>query len=243
MKRTLDFFGRKVSSDVRELSDLKEVIYDKKWFSKAKDFSAYYMYRDLAKNENDRKILEKNKIRYDITQIPPLMLGCEYVKTLGHYHPLVPNTKFSYPEIYEVLEGKAHYLLQNLVNGKVTDVLLIEAKKGEVVLIPPGYGHITINPSPKELKMANLVASNFHSVYEQIIKKKGAAYFETKTGWIKNENYAKVPDIKILAPAPKELFGKDICSSFMKNPKKFEFLTKPQLYSGLFEELLLKSQL
>jgi len=220
---------------------LKEVIYDKKWFAKAKDFPVYYMYRELAKNDAEKQILTKNKIRYDITLIPSRMLGCEYVKTLGHYHPLVPNTKFSYPEIYEVLEGKAHYLLQNLVKGKVTEVLLIEAKKGEIVIIPPGYGHVTINSSHKDLKMANLVARNFQSIYGSITKKKGATYFELKTGWVRNKNYKKLPDIKIMAPAPKELFEKNIYSEFIKNPKKFEFLTKPHLYSGLFEELFLKS--
>ena len=42
------------------------------------------------------------------------MLGSEYVKTVGHYHPPVPGTDVSYPEIYQVLDGSATYLLQKV---------------------------------------------------------------------------------------------------------------------------------
>jgi|GEM_PF-2282682 glucose-6-phosphate isomerase len=40
-------------------------------------------------------------------------MGLEFVKTCGHYHPPVnPKLRYTYPEMYEVLEGDAHYLLQ-----------------------------------------------------------------------------------------------------------------------------------
>ncbi|MEM2918025.1 MAG: glucose-6-phosphate isomerase family protein [Candidatus Altiarchaeota archaeon] len=232
MENILNFFGRKITPEVRKLSEMKEVVYDREWLKKAKNFDVYYMYRNLAKNEEDRKKFLNAKVRYDITIIPKGMLGCEYVKTLGHYHPLTEK-KISYPEIYEVLEGKAHYLLQKLSKGKVEDVVLIEAKKRDVVLIPPNYGHVTINPSNKNLKMANLVSTEFSSIYEPIKKKKGAAYFELKKGWVKNENYGELPDIRNCKPLQKN-FNLSIYDEFMKNPKKFEFLRKPWLYPDLF---------
>lgn len=94
-------------------------------------------------------------LRYDITVIPPAKFGKEYVKTAGHYHPKAPKSDVSYTEIYQVLEGSATYLLQKAGRkGRVLDVAVVEAEKGDIVFIPPDYGHITINRSDKVLKMA-----------------------------------------------------------------------------------------
>lgn len=241
MERYLKFGERKVKPEVRMLKEMEEVIYDKDWFKKAENFPIYYMYRDLSLNEKDRKKIKKANLRYDLTFIPPKMLGCEYVKTLGHYHPCLPHSSLTYPEIYEILEGKAYYLLQNLTGGKVSDVILIEAKKGDFVVIPPGYGHITINPSSRELKMANLVARNFSPLYGPIKERKGGAYFKLEQGWVRNENYLEFPEIRVLKPV-KGIFRENIYLSFLEQPSLFEFLTKPQLYPGLFEEIkMLKS--
>ena len=52
----------------------------------------YYMYRNVARCE-DRRIIERHGLRFDITLIPPGMIGQEYNKTVGHYHPVKPGTK------------------------------------------------------------------------------------------------------------------------------------------------------
>ncbi len=224
-------------SAVRYLAEMSEVVYDGEWLKGAdKKLELYYMYRGLAANPEDRKKLEEANLRYDITVVPSNLLGCEYTKTLGHYHPTLPNSELTYPEIYEILEGKAHYLLQSLVGGKVTDVILIEAKKGEIVIIPPNYGHITINPFHEELKMANLVARDFSSLYDPIKEKGGGAYFELTNGWVKNENYPEVPELRVLKPVH-GIFEEDVYRGFMENSSEFEFLTCPQEYPGLFEEI------
>ena len=101
-------------------------------------------------------------LRFDITVIPPQTLCGEYIKTKGHYHPADPYGN-GYPEIYEVLEGEAHYLIQT---ADCSDVVLIAAGAGDVVVVPSGYGHVTINPSKKlVLEMANIVSSRFSSDY------------------------------------------------------------------------------
>jgi oxalate decarboxylase/phosphoglucose isomerase-like protein (cupin superfamily) len=86
-------------------------------------------------------------------------MGLEFVKTYGHYHPRVnPKLRYTYPEIYEVLDGDAHYLLQRALNDEsVDDVTLVKATRGDKVIVPPNYGHVTINPSERTLKMANWV--------------------------------------------------------------------------------------
>jgi len=168
--------------DIRYIEEMREVLFDKEWFQNEDNFEAYYMYRGVE---------ERKGLRYDITDIPFKMFGKEYPKTKGHYHPS------GYGEIYIVLEGKAIYLLQN---KDLTDIVAIETNPGEVVIIPSGYGHVTINPGEKKLRMANWVSPAFDSQYEPILEKSGGTYFYTTDGWIKNPNYKNIPELRYESP-------------------------------------------
>jgi len=239
--RVLEFGGKHIAPDIRKLSDMTDVIYDKNWLETAPDKDLYYMYRDLALSKNDYSIVMDHDLRYDITIIPPSNLGMEFIKTAGHYHPHV-NVKgeYTYPEVYEVLNGVAHYLLQkreNSNNGKIVDVIMIEAKEGDKVIIPPNYGHVTINPSNKELKMANWVSRDFSSIYEPYKELGGATYFESiKGNLILNERYEHLPEVRYLKATNiskiglykgKEMYGliRDVEKlNFLNNPKEFDWL-------------------
>jgi glucose-6-phosphate isomerase len=181
----LEYDLKNLNPDVRRLSGLKNVAYDKKWLKTAPNFEVYYMYRGVKKKSN---------LRYDITIIPSRMLGQEFTKTKGHCHP----KKFG--EVYIVLEGKAFFLMQKCRNSHIEDIYAVRAKKGEVVVIPPKYGHITINPGKKILKTANWVSPKFKSIYGPIEKQGGTGYFFTTKGWIKNQNYRKVPKLRFEKP-------------------------------------------
>ena len=241
MENFLEFGANKVKPTVRMLFDLKDVLYDREWLLKADNFELYYMYRELSLGKNDALAMKEHGLRYDITVIPPRMLGCEYVKTAGHYHPDAPGKAITYPEVYEVLNGEAEYMMQKLENDKIEDVILVKAKPGDKVIIPPGYGHLTINASNKVLKMANWVAKDFDSIYSPIREKGGGAYFILKDGIIKNPKYIDLPDIRLFGPTnfkeigierSKEMYG------LVKDLSKLEFLTNPQEYGWLFEKVL-----
>ena len=179
--------------DIRRLADMREVIYDKEWLKTAPNLELYYMYRGVK---------EKEGLRYDITIIPAKILGKEFVKTKGHEH------KNKYGEIYIVLEGQAIFLIQKRKENEIEDIYAVKAKKGEAAIIPPFYGHITINPGKKDLKMANWISKNCRSDYEIFEKMQGAGYYYTTQGWIKNKNYKKVPELrfeKSLRSIPKNL--------------------------------------
>jgi glucose-6-phosphate isomerase len=120
-------FGETIrTSDVRTLYDMREVIADRKWLEIANNFELYYMYRELARNEKELRLIREFGLRYDITVIPPAMLGKEFVKTAGHYHPKAPGTNVSFSEVYQILEGEAAYLLQKAGrDGKIEDVTMI----------------------------------------------------------------------------------------------------------------------
>ncbi len=240
--RVLKVGGLSVEPQVRMLSDIKEVLYDKSCLE-AGDVELYYMYRDIYLSKKDRAILLEAGLRYDITIIPPKMLGEEYVKTAGHYHPLVPGTEVTYPELYEVLEGEAHFLLQRPMNfDSVSDVVAVEARKGDKVLIPPNYGHVTINPSKKILKIANLVARDFESIYESIRRRGGAAYFELRSGFVANEKYRQLAPLRRARPASISSLGlrrgQEIYGLVRKDPALLSYLAKPQLYLKEFDKII-----
>ena len=239
--KLLEFAGKRVKPDIRKLEDMKEVICDKQWLETTEVTDLYYMYRDLYYSNRDHSLIQENDLRYDITIIPPSNLGIEYVKTAGHYHPLINGLDYTYPEVYEVLSGVAHYLMQKADNSKVTDVILVEAKEGDKVIVPPNYGHVTINPSNKELKMANWVSNQFSSLYDPYREFRGAVYFELNNGsLIRNKNYEDLPELKKLKPTNiKELgyFKNKEMYGVIHDPEKLEYLNKPQDFKWLWEKI------
>lgn len=181
----------------RKFSDLAKVAKDQN-LSLADD-PAYTMYRNV-KMISDADIISDANLRFDLTVIPATKLGEEYIKTSGHYHPLKPGTQLSYPELYFVISGEATYLLQKNDNGTITDVIVCEVTAPGAIIIPPGYGHVTINKSKETLVMANWISNAFLSNYEEFERLGGAAYFFIeKFGQPKeekNKNYGDIPAIK-----------------------------------------------
>jgi glucose-6-phosphate isomerase, archaeal len=234
----LEFGGKFREPDIRWLYDMSGVIFDQEWLASAPNLELYYMYRDLYLSLSDRDRLLDQGLRYDITVIPPGMLGLEYIKTAGHYHPTPPEGRVSYPEVYEVLEGEALYLLQK---QDFSDVVAVNASLGDKVLVPPDYGHITINRSNKTLKMANFVARAFSSLYEPYKQKGGGAYFFTKDGFVKNPRCQEAAELRRVDATDNSLLrklgitkGKEIYP-LLREPGRLDFLVKPELHIDLFE--------
>lgn len=221
---------------VRTIEDMRSVLADPSCEGSA---PLYFMYRDLAKSDTDRQWLYSQQLRYDITVIPPCSLCGEWVKTKGHYHPTNPAGT-GYPEVYEVLEGEAEYLLQS---RRLEDVVMIPAHAGDVVVIPPDYGHISINPSSdKTLVMANIVSTAFESEYGEYETLHGAAYYALSDGSLrKNPHYPKMPQARSPG-APGKSAMQRFCSgplyNLIGNEKKLQFLNFPEQFTGIFRELL-----
>jgi glucose-6-phosphate isomerase, archaeal len=221
---------------VRTVEEMRPVLFDPQ--CRCRD-PLYFMYRDLARSPADWQWLHGHHLRYDLTVIPPRDLCGERVKTKGHYHPANP-AGIGYPEIYEVLEGEAHYLLQS---SALDDVVLIAAGTGDLVIIPPGYGHITINPSPEEtLSMANIVSTAFESEYGEYEARHGAAYYELSDNrLVRNPAYPDVPPVRRLG-ASCQRGTQRICKGplydLVGNGDALAFLNFPEQYSPVFRALL-----
>ncbi len=177
---------------VRTMGDLTKVARNRDLKVDTEEI-AYWMYRDVALPEH-RPIIAQYSLRFDITVMKNFLLGDEYGKTSGHYHPNF------YPEIYGVLYGKAIYVSQKSSEKdplKVEVFTATEVKPYELWVSPPLHGHTTINKEPQTLVMANWVSNKFQSLYGPMESACGAAYHLVKTEkgprWIPNPAYKSIP--------------------------------------------------
>lgn len=221
---TLLFAGSKIAPSIRTFSQMMPVLLHPELEGNfLPDAPLYYMYREAKRFSS---------IRYDITRILPADLCGERNKTFGHTHP------GGWPEAYEVLSGSAHFLLQKMKGDTVEEALLLSAKKGDCFLVPPGYGHVTINAGKTELLMANLVSDRFESDYSLFEKMEGACIYETSGGkMVKNRNYGdsfivKKDSAMKFSSAYKrfEPFRKKTLLEAAKNFADIEFLEKPETF-------------
>jgi glucose-6-phosphate isomerase, archaeal len=226
-------------ADVRTLQQMSPVLMDPN--SAATRDEMYYMYRKVAMPEH-RVVLERNKLRYDITVIPPAKMGQEFNKTLGHYHAVKPGTHFAYPEVYEVLHGTALFMIQKMDKDfkNLISVLQMEAKPGDKIIYPPNYGHVIVNIGKEPLVTANWVADHFDSDYKDITDRHGMAYYvvdagEGKYNFIPNPHYENVPPARVMVPKNMNAFAiyqpTPMYVTGISNPKALEFLTSPEKYA------------
>lgn len=172
--------------DVRYLDEVRMVMADQDFAKTAENSELYYMYRKLE---------VKDGLRYDVTVIPPRMFGNEFVKTKGHIHAGF------YGEVYMVLEGEGIYFAQLGDENEIKDVFAVHGKKGDVIIIPAGYGHVTINPGKEQLKTANWIAEHDKGDFSMFEKNQGGCYYYVAPGnWVKNEHYKNVPPLRFEEP-------------------------------------------
>lgn len=219
--------AEQIEPATRKLSEAKDCYIDGSCQS---DKTLYWMYRGICLPA-DKEKLEAANLRFDITVLAPGKVGNEFVKTIGHYHCRAEGQEEDYPEIYEVVYGKATFYLQN---ESYTDAVAVEAVAGTKVLIPPGYGHITINTTSDYLVISNIVSSKCMSVYGAISEHKGGAWLlisdDFGVHWKENENYKKHPTLRMIESGDMPvLFGLSgpLYTNMVADPKRFRCMNFP----------------
>ncbi|MFH1394458.1 MAG: glucose-6-phosphate isomerase family protein [Candidatus Micrarchaeota archaeon] len=213
--------GKEHGRTARKMKEMEDVMLIEPETDLLGNPDMYYMYRE---------VMRKGTIRFDITALPAKVTEKEYNKTYGHYHPEAEQG-LTYPEVYQILHGKAVFILQKKrVDGSV-DVTIVSAGQGDVLFIPPNFGHVTINSGDVPLVLSNLVSCSFSSSYDEYKKNKGAAYYYLEGGELMhNPNYF-VKDLQRMRAAEfNQKFGftkADLLGAFSENPEKFGFLEKP----------------
>jgi glucose-6-phosphate isomerase len=211
----------------------------------------YTAYRDIV-FERDRPSFAKYGFRYDITVIGEGTINGERKKTSGHYHGRPEGKTLPYPEVYEVLSGTAIYILQKVPDFDadsepvIDELLAVTVKEGQAIIIPPLYGHCSINAGEGPLIFSNIAVAACPLNYDAVKKKRGmAAYLAERCGKlqiVKNPNYAKAPDAQPAVPVENPSlgieFGRPVYGAFVKDSEKFDFLLNPERYLDSMDKAL-----
>jgi glucose-6-phosphate isomerase len=146
------------------------------------------------------------RVGYGIVYFPPGVFAGEYVKSSGQYHAIPPAQTLASPEIYTVLVGCGHFMLQRSAPPyeEILDAVLVEVNAGETFVVPPDYGHLQINPTDGPLVFSYAVMHPLVSNYEPYRQRRGAIYYEMADGperFVFNSRYPKRVPLRILQAA------------------------------------------
>jgi len=224
----------------RQLEELRPVLHDQ---ALQQPPTLYTLHNDVGIKEGRDRLL-RSGLRYDLAVMPPLILGQEYVKTIGHYHSACRQTGARYAEVYEVVHGRARFILQRQDAddaGIVEEILWLEAEKGDRPVMSPDYAHVTINPGPETLVLANLVARACEADYSRIVEMSGFGYFCVQSGsagrFVQNAAYRHLPPIRETSVTDLSGFeirpDQPIYTSALSEPARFRFLVEPHRFPGL----------
>lgn len=201
-------------------------------------FGARYMEKTV-----DEAVFVDNDFMGDLTILNSGFVGEEFVKTVGHYHGLIPGSKLSYPEVYEAVTDGIEYLLQSEPDedGAVS-VIWVITNAGDKVVMPPNWGHVSMNVGNEPAIEVDLQKRDNpnQSDYSMFKEKNGGALIRTKEGLKENEKY-KIKSLRIVKPLEKPEFGfsfdQPLYTSFVEAPEKFEWLLHPEKYEFNLDEL------
>lgn len=178
----------------------------------------YTVYRNVRRSGDAAKV-DAAGLRYDITVIPPgYFIGGEkeFFRTAGHYHAFLPERDITYPEAYEVISGRAYWLIQRPSPGDprtLEEIYIVEAGPGEKAIIPPNFGHISINASSEPLILANWIAAEIAHNYRPYRELRGGGMRVIESSvadtieFEPNRLYKQVPDMQKLRPKTVAEFG------------------------------------
>ncbi|MBI4049327.1 MAG: hypothetical protein HY395_00720 [Candidatus Doudnabacteria bacterium] len=223
----------------RKFSEMAPVLMDPNILAPVQE--TYFVYRGIHLPQHQQTVKDNNLI-YDITIIPPLMLGREFNKTVGHYHAAKPGTNnIAHPEVYEILHGEGLVMLQKMDENfeKVMNTLVVKAKVGEKIIYPPNYGHIMINIGSDVLVVADWQSVHTKSLYEPVASRHGLAYYAVADDteqfkFVPNNNYKNVPPIRLIDTRFMSKLAisanQPMYQTGATNPQSLDFLNNPEKY-------------
>ncbi len=209
-----------------------------------------------------RGIVEKDTVdtftkfddHYDLTIIMPNDFdNGECKKTSGHYHKYIPGHHSSYAEIYEVILGKALFILQKINDHElpadqiqVEDLYFVEVNQGEMVVLPPLYGHCSINVGEGPMVFSNIASCKNKSDYRVVKEKHGMSYYivreNGKLKAVKNPNYGDVPAPRVMKVLESRemgiVFHKPLYRSYLENPALYGYVANPLGHEAAMMNLL-----
>jgi glucose-6-phosphate isomerase len=188
----------------------------------------YHVYEGLHLKSDEARF-RATGLSVDLTIVWPGHLTGEWVKTAGHFHSAVKNED-PRTELVEVVSGQALLLLQAGSRDRIEDLRLVSASAGDWVVIPPGYGHVSMNVGADVLILTVAHSQDIYLEYEDLARHRGAGVWVGPEGIRENPSYPEIP-------VPKKIAAGDILMSPGHEPlyqmierqrSQFQFLLDPR---------------
>lgn len=195
--------------------------------------------------ESDRTDLLERELLFGIVAYAEGSIGEEPVKSQGHIHSISQACQMSTPEVYEIWSGEAIIYMQERATDDPGRCYAVRAKAGEVVIVPPGWAHCTINASKTERMIFGAwCVRDFGFDYEDVRAHNGLAYYPKfdalgKIIWEQNPSYRSD---KLIEKAPRGYseFAIEselpIYQQYQQDKSKFDFVVRPDLCKEKWEK-------
>ena len=202
----------------------------------------YSIVMDVFKKEHREDLLRRGLL-YGAVTYQKGRLGREPIRSQGHIHAVSPSCGASTCEVYEIWDGEACIYMQEFGGDDAGNCYAVYGKAGDVIIVPPGWVHATVNASPdKPMTFGAWCVRDYGFDYTDVRRHKGIAFFpvfeNARLVWEKNENYRSGKLTEKTARTYPD-FGLSSCESIYRqyeaNPQRFRFVTNPQEFAELWE--------
>ncbi|SHJ71211.1 glucose-6-phosphate isomerase family protein [Propionispora hippei] len=201
----------------------------------------YSVAMDVGKRR-DREDLVQRNLLYGAMIFAKGQVGNEPIRSQGHVHAISASCQASTPEVYEIWSGEAIVYMQEYDKDDPGRCMAVKAKAGDLVIVPPGWAHSTINANPQyEMTFGAWCVRDYGFDYGGVRAHGGLAYFPIidngEIVFIKNLQYQAANLIIKEAREYKEFNikrGIPIYTQYETNHESFEFVYNPKVAEELW---------
>lgn len=196
--------------------------------------------------KQDKDALIRHNLLYGACLYNKGQVGDEPIRSQGHIHFQSPSCECSTGELYEIWHGTAIVFMQERAADHPGRVFAVEGKEGDIILVPPGWAHYTVNASIDEpMAFGAWCVRDYGFDYEDVRKHRGLAYYpivkDKSIDFVPNPEYIQV---EVIRKAPRKYtefhldYTKSLYEQFREEPSRFDFIPKPYTVAKLWENFI-----
>ena len=236
-------YGKDVYGPVPEIRTLNDIRSSLKDPDSDGPQELYCISMDVGDKEDEEEIVKRNLL-FGVVTFAAGKIGDEPVRSQGHVHAVSLSCHYSTPEVYEIWEGEAIIYMQESGKDNAGNCYAVHAKAGEVVIVPPGWVHATMNADiHKNMTFGAWCVRDYGFDYNDVKAHNGIAFFpvyeDRELKWKKNPAYKTG---KLTEKSAREYTEFDITKGvpiyrqFKDKKDKFDFVANPQNYKEIWDE-------
>ncbi|MFV0453183.1 MAG: glucose-6-phosphate isomerase family protein [Propioniciclava sp.] len=193
----------------------------------------YAIYMDVAEAADEPALVRQNLL-FGIVRYAAGALGDEPVRSQGHVHAISASCGTSTPELYEFWEGLGAVYLQERVADDPGRCFAVHASPGDIVLVPPGWAHLTVNAGHhRRMTFGAWCVRDYGFDYTGIRERRGLAWYPKVDGeaisWVPNPHYrsARLEQKAPRAYAEFAIGTEPIYRQWQTDPDRMDFIARP----------------